>query len=55
VTVARERGRANLGRKRGTRTERLRVLIVTEGEKTEPQYFVGLVCWSRSSPSRNWR
>lgn len=36
------RGAKSLVRKRGTRSERLKVLIVTEGTKTEPQYFDGL-------------
>jgi hypothetical protein len=38
----RERRRAQLERKRPTRTEFPRILIVCEGEKTERQYFEGL-------------
>jgi hypothetical protein len=33
---------ANLGRKRATRLERERILIVSEGVLTEPEYFKGL-------------
>ncbi len=40
--MARDRGDANLRRRRGTRAERTRILVVTEGLETEPQYFKGL-------------
>ncbi len=40
--MPRDRGDASLRRKRVTRLERARILIVTEGEETEPQYFKGL-------------
>lgn len=38
----RSRGGANLKRPRNVRQEHPRILIVTEGELTEPQYFRGL-------------
>jgi hypothetical protein len=36
---AKERQRLQLGRKRARRPTFDRILIVTEGEKTEPNYF----------------
>ncbi|WP_431875373.1 RloB family protein [Micromonospora marina] len=40
--MGRSVGPAALGRRRGTRAERARILIITEGKVTEPQYFRGL-------------
>lgn len=42
-------GRAELGRPKGVRQERKRLLIVTEGEETEPQYFEGLARFARAT------
>lgn len=42
-------GRAKLGRQRGVRQERKRLLIVTEGEETEPQYFEVLARFARAT------
>ncbi|MDN3355874.1 RloB family protein [Actinomadura sp. DC4] len=42
MSGGRNRGQSNLRRRRNSRPERPRVLIVTEGQLTEPQYFKGL-------------
>ncbi|RCG30260.1 RloB domain-containing protein [Sphaerisporangium album] len=39
----RSRGSSDLGRRRHTKQEKPRILIVTEGLNTEPQYFKGLL------------
>ncbi|WP_328612882.1 RloB family protein [Amycolatopsis sp. NBC_00355] len=43
------RSRTSLSRTRGTRQERRRILIVTEGEETEPDYFKGLAASLRAT------
>lgn len=43
------RGSADLSRRRGKRPERRRILIVTEGVETEPQYFEGLARFARAT------
>ncbi|MBN6057191.1 RloB domain-containing protein, partial [Nonomuraea sp. RK-328] len=45
----RPRGGSDLRRRRNTRREKPRILIVTEGENTEPQYFNGLARELRAS------
>ncbi|NUW37702.1 RloB domain-containing protein [Nonomuraea sp. SMC257] len=45
----RSRGGSDLRRRRNTRREKPRILIVTEGENTEPQYFNGLARELRAS------
>lgn len=42
-------GRADLRRTRSTRRERRRILVVTEGRVTEPQYFTGLAKYARAT------
>ncbi len=46
----RERQARKLARKKGTRPPYPRILIVTEGEKTEPQYF-DEICRQERIPS----
>lgn len=45
-------GKANLGRRRSFRPERARILVVTEGMTTEPEYFNGLAQHLRSTGVR---
>src|SRR5574342_922738 len=42
-------GAQSLARRRGLRRERPRLLIVAEGEKTERQYFEGLLQFARAT------
>jgi hypothetical protein len=42
-------GRSDLGRRRGGRPERRRILVVAEGERTERQYLEGLVKHARAT------
>jgi hypothetical protein len=44
-----KRAQASLTRSTRTRPERRRILIVTEGEKTEPAYFKGLAKLTRAT------
>jgi hypothetical protein len=49
MTARGGRGGRSLIRKRGSRAERVRLLIVTEGIRTEPQYFDGLSAHLRAT------
>ncbi|MFI6762159.1 RloB family protein [Micromonospora sp. NPDC050417] len=42
-------GGRSLERRRGTRSERSRILVVTEGKVTEPQYFRGLAQYVKAT------
>src|SRR3954454_12464759 len=46
---SRRRGSTDLARRRQTRRERLRLLVVAEGEETEPEYFRGLAKFLRAT------